>query len=107
MSADENVLNSMHRYRPNFLATSNGGPSYYEPYEFQHTCLLAVEQNEDSDTLPTDDDFSNPICETKKCITLPFVGANGFNKSEVAFKLANSIKEVFEFFLVFSYCLLA
>ncbi|KAI3693525.1 hypothetical protein L1987_76469 [Smallanthus sonchifolius] len=90
----ENVLNSVHRYRPNFLATSSGLPSYYEPYEFQHTCLLTVDHNDDSDPLATDDDLSNPFYETKKCIALPFVDANGFNKNVVAFRLANSIKEI-------------
>ncbi|GJT59842.1 DExH-box ATP-dependent RNA helicase DExH8 isoform X1 [Tanacetum coccineum] len=90
----ESVLNSVHRYRPSFLATSDGLPAYYEPYEFQHTCLLTIEHNEDSDPLATDDDPSNPINATKKCIALPFVDANGFNKNEVAFRLANAIKEI-------------
>lgn len=90
----ESILNSVHRYRPNFLATSNGLPAYCVPYEFQHTCLLTVEPNEDSDILATDDDLSNPIYETRKCTTLPFVDSNGFNKNEVAFRLANSIKEI-------------
>ncbi|KAD3068668.1 hypothetical protein R6Q59_017306 [Mikania micrantha] len=89
----ESVLYSMHRYRPNFLATSNGLPSYYEPYEFQHTCLLIVQHNDDSDPLATEDD-NNHINETKKCTTLPFVDANEFKKIEIAFILANSIKEI-------------
>ncbi|KAI7751903.1 hypothetical protein M8C21_002630 [Ambrosia artemisiifolia] len=90
----DSVLNNMHRYRPNFLATSNGLPSYYEPYEFQHTCLLTVDRNDDSEPPATDDDLSNPLFETKKCVALPFVGKNGFNKNEVAFRLAESIKEI-------------
>ncbi|KAJ9547681.1 hypothetical protein OSB04_020224 [Centaurea solstitialis] len=90
----ESVLHSVHRYRPTFLATSSGLPTYYTPYEFQHTCCLMVEQNEDSDTLATDDDLINPINETKKCTALPYVDANGFNKKEVAFRLASSIKEI-------------
>ncbi|KAJ0589881.1 putative RNA helicase transcription factor C3H family [Helianthus annuus] len=89
----ETVLNSVHRYRPSFLATSNGLPSYYDPYDFQHTCLLTIGHDDDSDPLATDDD-SNPINETKKCIASPYVEANGFNKNAVAFKLANSIKEI-------------
>nr|GFB57632.1 DExH-box ATP-dependent RNA helicase DExH8 [Tanacetum cinerariifolium] len=89
----ESVLNSVHKYRPSFLATSVGLPAYYEPYEFQHICLLKIEHNEDSDPLATDDYLSNPINATKKCITLPFVDANGFNKNEVAFRLATAIKE--------------
>nr|GFB39856.1 DExH-box ATP-dependent RNA helicase DExH8 [Tanacetum cinerariifolium] len=46
-----------------------------------------------SDPLATDDYLSNPINATKKCITLPFVDASGFNKNEVAFRLATAIKE--------------
>ncbi|CAI9300282.1 unnamed protein product [Lactuca saligna] len=89
----ESVLNSVHRFRPKFLATSSGLPPY-TPYEHKHTCLLNVEYNEDSDTFPIEDDISTTIHETKKCIALPFVDAHGFNKKEVSFTLANSIKEI-------------
>ncbi|KVI12507.1 Helicase, C-terminal [Cynara cardunculus var. scolymus] len=80
----ESILHSVHRYRPTFLATSSGLPTYYTPYEFQHKCLIMVEdsEDEDSDTLATDNDLINPINGTKKCTTLPFVGADGFNKKE-------------------------
>ncbi|XP_024967059.1 DExH-box ATP-dependent RNA helicase DExH8 isoform X2 [Cynara cardunculus var. scolymus] len=92
----ESILHSVHRYRPTFLATSSGLPTYYTPYEFQHKCLIMVEdsEDEDSDTLATDNDLINPINGTKKCTTLPFVGADGFNKKEVAFRLARAIKEI-------------
>lgn len=95
----------MHRFRPDFLATSNGLPSYYEPNKFQHKCFITVEHNDDSDPLATNDDI-NPIYETKKCTSLPFVGANSLNKNEVAFRLASSIKEVVKVLLQvsFSYC---
>ncbi|KAL4572119.1 hypothetical protein LXL04_018888 [Taraxacum kok-saghyz] len=89
----ESVLNSVHRFRPKFLATSSGLPPYM-PYEFNHTCLLTVEQIEDSDTLTIEDDISNTIYETKKCIALPFVDAQGFNKKGVSFTLASTIKEI-------------
>ena len=101
MFVDESVLHSVHRYRPTFLATSSGLPTYYTPYEFQHTCSLMVEQSEESDTLATDDDLINPVIETKKCTTLPYVDANGFNKKEVAFRLASSIKEVLLLFFTY------
>ncbi|XP_076888614.1 DExH-box ATP-dependent RNA helicase DExH8-like [Bidens hawaiensis] len=89
----EDILHSVHRFRPDFLATSNGLPSYYEPNKFQHKCFITVEHNDDSDPLATNDDI-NPIYETKKCTSLPFVGANSLNKNEVAFRLASSIKEI-------------
>ncbi|XP_071699588.1 DExH-box ATP-dependent RNA helicase DExH8-like [Rutidosis leptorrhynchoides] len=90
----ENVINSVHRYRPNFLSSSNGLPAYYEPYEFQHTCHLTVEHDEGSDTLAADYDISNPVTETKKCIALPFVDDNVFRNVDVAFRLVNLIKEI-------------
>ncbi|KAL7589515.1 hypothetical protein Lser_V15G41368 [Lactuca serriola] len=89
----DSVLNSMHRFRPKFLATSSGLPPY-TPYEHKHTCLLTVESNEDSDNFAIEDDISTTIHETKKCIALPFVDAHGFNKKGVSFTLANSIKEI-------------
>ncbi|XP_071718956.1 DExH-box ATP-dependent RNA helicase DExH8-like [Rutidosis leptorrhynchoides] len=90
----ESVINNVHRYRPNFLSTSNGLPAYCEPYEFQHTCLLTIEHDEDSDTLATDYNLGNHITETKKCIALPFVDAYAFRKADVAFRFTNSIKEI-------------
>ncbi|CAH1434125.1 unnamed protein product [Lactuca virosa] len=89
----ESVLNSIHRFRPKFLATSSGLPPY-TPYEHKHTCLLTAEYNEDSDTFPIEDDISTTIHEPKKCIALPFVDAHGFNKKGVSFTLANSIKQI-------------
>ncbi|KAL6978391.1 RNA helicase [Sarracenia purpurea var. burkii] len=89
----EDVLNSIHQFRPKFLSESDGLPSYYEPCEFQHNCLLKCQQNGDIDTLATDDDDLESVQETTKCISMPLVPSNYFRSYEVAEKLATIIKE--------------
>lgn len=93
--SDEDILDSVHRYRPKFLSTSNGLPSYYDPYEFEHICLLTCQQpNEDTDALTTDDKHLEPSSETMKCVAVPFVAPNNFQNNDVAKKLATIIKQV-------------
>lgn len=94
--ADEEVLNSIHRFRPQFLSESDGLPSYYEPYEFQHTCLLTCQQDGDTDELATDNEDLE-LSETTKCISAPFVPSNYFKSCEVAERFAIVIKEVCHF----------
>ncbi|XP_008235089.1 PREDICTED: DExH-box ATP-dependent RNA helicase DExH8 [Prunus mume] len=91
----EDILDSVHRYRPKFLSTSNGLPSYYDPYEFEHICLLTCQQpNEDTDALTTDDKHLEPSSETMKCVAVPFVAPNNFQNNDVARKLATIIKQI-------------
>lgn len=89
----EEVLNSIHRFRPQFLSESDGLPSYYEPYEFQHTCLLTCQQDGDTDELATDNEHLE-LSETTKCISAPFVPSNYFKSCEVAETFAVVIKEI-------------
>lgn len=89
----EEVLNSIHRFRPQFLSESDGLPSYYEPYEFQHTCLLTCQQDGDTDELATDNEDLE-LSETTKCISAPFVPSNYFKSCEVAERFAIVIKEI-------------
>ncbi|KAF7153298.1 hypothetical protein RHSIM_Rhsim01G0284800 [Rhododendron simsii] len=91
--ADEEVLNSIHRFRPQFLSESDGLPSYYEPYEFQHTCLLTCQQDGDTDELATDNEDLE-LSEITKCISAPFVPSNYFKSCEVAERFAIVIKEI-------------
>ncbi|KAI8574747.1 hypothetical protein RHMOL_Rhmol01G0378000 [Rhododendron molle] len=91
--ADEEVLNSIHRFRPQFLSESDGLPSYYEPYEFQHTCLLTCQQDGDRDELATDNEDLE-LSETTKCISAPFVPSNYFKSCEVAERFSIVIKEI-------------
>ncbi|CAL2281207.1 unnamed protein product [Prunus armeniaca] len=91
----EDILDSVHRYRPKFLSTSNGLPSYYDPYEFEHICLPTCQQpNEDTDALTTDDKHLEPSSETMKCVAVPFVAPNNFQNNDVAKKLATIIKQI-------------
>ncbi|KAA8543096.1 hypothetical protein F0562_021409 [Nyssa sinensis] len=90
----EDILNSIHRFRPKFLVTSDGLPSYYDPYEFRHTCLLNSQPNGETVALATDDDHLEPVSEIRKCIAVPFVASNHFQTNEVAEKLAAIIKEM-------------
>ncbi|XP_043710636.1 DExH-box ATP-dependent RNA helicase DExH8 [Telopea speciosissima] len=90
----EDVLNSMHRFRPKFLSTSNGLPSYYDPYEFEHTCLIQSHSNGDTDELATGDEHTDSTIETRNCIAVPFVSPKQFQAEAVAEKLVESIKEI-------------
>ncbi|XP_057509428.1 DExH-box ATP-dependent RNA helicase DExH8 [Actinidia eriantha] len=92
----EDILSSIHRFRPKFLSTSNGLPSYYESYDFQHACILSFQhkQDADADALATDGDDLELLSETVECISVPFVPSNYFQSYEVAEKLATIIKEM-------------
>ncbi|KMT06053.1 hypothetical protein BVRB_7g163800 [Beta vulgaris subsp. vulgaris] len=84
------ILCSLHRYRPKFLASSCGLPSYYDPYEFRHECLLECQPSNDSVDLPEENESN----EMKKCIAMPFVSSHQFQSQSVAEKFANAIKEI-------------
>jgi len=88
--ADDDILCSLHRYRPKFLATSSGLPSYYDPYEFRHICLLQPQPSDDGITLSVDG-YQN---EAKKCLAIPFVASHHFQIQSVTEKLTKVIKEV-------------
>lgn len=101
---DNDILHSVHRFRPNFLSSFHGLPPYYDPYEFKHTCLLKGQPNGHIDAVAADEDFE-PSSETKKCVAVPYVTSNHFHSSDVAKMLATVIKEVvyfgFQVFLTF------
>lgn len=84
------VLCSLHRYRPKFLATSSGLPSYYDPYEFRHVCLLECEPSNDLVAFPEESEYT----KTRKCLATPFVSSHHFQSQSVAEKFANVIKEI-------------
>ena len=91
--SDEDALSSV--YRPKFLATSNGLPSYYDPYKFEHTCLLKCRPDGDTDAL--DDEHLELSSEIRKCVAVPFVASNHFQTNDVVENLATTIKEVSSF----------
>ncbi|KAL3531465.1 hypothetical protein ACH5RR_010787 [Cinchona calisaya] len=90
----DEIISSLHRFRPKFLVASNGLPSYYEPYEYWHTCYLNSHQNEDADPLAVNDDDQELDNRISKCTAVPFVSFSHFRTSEVAEKLAVVVKEM-------------
>lgn len=92
--ADDDILTSIHRLRPKCLVTSAGLPSYYDPYEFEHTCLLKCQCKEEEPEISTQDEHDEPASETRKCLSVPFVPRNNFQNNDVAEELATVIKEV-------------
>ncbi|EXC10294.1 Zinc finger CCCH domain-containing protein 31 [Morus notabilis] len=90
----EDILNSVHRFRPTFLRSSDGLPCYYDPCDFKHTCLLKCQPKEDSDALEVNDDHLKPSHEAKKCVVVPFVACDDFQKIDVAKNFAAIIKEI-------------
>ncbi|KAL3717612.1 hypothetical protein ACJRO7_009105 [Eucalyptus globulus] len=94
----EDVLSSLHRFRPNFLGTSDGFPSYYCPRDFQHKCLLEClpneDEDEDADAAGLDDEDLNISVDTRECVTRPFVAPNDFKTKNVADKLTAVVKEI-------------
>ncbi|XP_059298045.1 DExH-box ATP-dependent RNA helicase DExH8 isoform X1 [Lycium ferocissimum] len=87
-SYDE-VLDSFHRYRPQFLATSGGIPSYYNPNEYLHKCHIDGEQY-----LDMDHGLLEQGSEIRKCISVPFLGHNESLADKVAQNLASVVKEM-------------
>ncbi|XP_039160559.1 DExH-box ATP-dependent RNA helicase DExH8-like [Eucalyptus grandis] len=81
----EDVLSSLHRFRPNFLGKSDGFPSYYCPRDFRHKCLLECPPNEDEEL--------NISVDTRECVARPFVAPNDFKTKNVADKLTAVVKE--------------
>ncbi|KAL5713084.1 RNA helicase [Ranunculus cassubicifolius] len=90
----EDIISTIHRYRPSFLSRSNGLPTYYDPYEFEHTCLLESLQKGVMGENPASDEKLEKNLETRTCIALPFVDSHHFKAVSVAEKLAAIIKEI-------------
>lgn len=99
--ADDDILASIHRFRPKCLVTSAGLPSYYDPYEFEHTCLLKCQHKEEEPEISTQDE---PASEARKCCSVPFVPLSDFQNNDVAEELATVIKEVKPFWQCVLFC---
>lgn len=89
-------MNTLHRFRPKFFVKSGGLPSYYYPYEFQHTCHLKGKHiKENGDVLDLyEDEHPDTVSDVQLCNNEPFAVANSFEMDQVAANLANIIKEV-------------
>lgn len=92
--ADDDILNSLHRFRPKFLGISNSMPIHYDPYYFQHTCHLNCKESKEAGALALEDEDLEHENESRKCVAVPFVGPYDFHADEVARKFASIVKEV-------------
>lgn len=95
--ADDEILGSLHRYRPEFLVKSDGLPSYYYANNFQHTCDLMSDQYEDAAGALVINKLLEQDPGIRKCTAVPFLGQNDFLENEVAKSLAAVVKEVLLF----------
>ncbi|KAH9608923.1 hypothetical protein KSS87_002782 [Heliosperma pusillum] len=84
------ILCSVHRYRPKFLGASSGLPSYYDPCEFKHICVVECQPNNETAALLEGDEQN----ESKKCIALPYVSSHHFRIQKMAEKFTTVIKEI-------------
>ncbi|KAJ8898592.1 hypothetical protein K2173_004205 [Erythroxylum novogranatense] len=90
----EDILNSVHLFRPEFLGRCDGLPSYYDPCEFLHTCQLICQPNEKMGIVAEDDENTEPSIETIKCLAVPFVNSGHFGKIDLAKKFTKIITEI-------------
>ncbi|KAL0459689.1 UNVERIFIED_CONTAM: DExH-box ATP-dependent RNA helicase DExH8 [Sesamum latifolium] len=91
---DDEILNSLHRFRPKFLSISRSVPIHYDPYDFRHTCYLECVQKKDADALAVEDEDLEHDNESRKCVAVPYVGPFDFQTDEVARKFSAIIKEM-------------
>ncbi|XP_065861357.1 DExH-box ATP-dependent RNA helicase DExH8 [Euphorbia lathyris] len=90
----EDILNSLHHFRPRFLCKCDCLPTYYNPYEFRHVCLLECQPNGDTNSDDPEVEYHNSSCGTKKCCAVPFVSSKHFQTVNVAENLSTIVKEM-------------
>lgn len=90
----DEILSSLHRFRPKCLVNFDKVPLFRGPYEFWHKCSDNWEQIGDVDALVVHDkDFEVDI-RKGKCLSLPFVSSNHIQVTKMANKLAEIVKEM-------------
>ncbi|XP_019441751.1 PREDICTED: DExH-box ATP-dependent RNA helicase DExH8 isoform X1 [Lupinus angustifolius] len=90
----DEILNSIHRFRPKIFSSFHGLPLCYDPYEFKHVCLLTCQPNGHSDVDSSDGEGLESSSETKKCVAVPYVTSSNFRSYDVAKIFAAVIKEI-------------
>ncbi|KAK1293103.1 Zinc finger CCCH domain-containing protein 31 [Acorus calamus] len=87
------ILNAMHRFRPKIFVTTSGLPTYYEPYDYHHICLLQSQSAvRDPGANAQNNEDLVPSSESK-CHALPFASSRDFRVNDVAKSLAEAIKK--------------
>ena len=69
----------MHLYRPKFLTWSQGPPSYYSAYDFQHLCKFYPDESLLKNIILLEDE---PIEAFEKCDGSQFVTSGHFHRLE-------------------------
>lgn len=80
---DDDALDALHRFRPNFLAGPHEPPSCYGPYNFNHACLFQEEL-----ACFLDGEMK---CQ---CLSVPYISSNDFKANDFAEKLVAAVKQV-------------
>ncbi|CAN1197989.1 DExH-box ATP-dependent RNA helicase DExH8 [Linum perenne] len=88
----EDIMSSLHRFRPEFLNLSDGLPAYYEPYEYNHICCLLSQPPKDSFVTTAENDQQQGL--TQLCFGTPFVGSDEFKTIDIARKFSSIIEEI-------------
>ncbi|WCJ21314.1 DExH-box ATP-dependent RNA helicase DExH8 [Euphorbia peplus] len=90
----EDILNSLHQFRPRFLCKCDCLPTCYSPYEFRHVCLLECQPNGDINSDDPEVEHHISTLGTKKCCAVPFVSSKHFQTVKVAEHLSTIVKEM-------------
>ncbi|XP_010518482.1 PREDICTED: DExH-box ATP-dependent RNA helicase DExH8-like [Camelina sativa] len=88
----EDTLGSFHRFRPQFISSSDSLTTYYNPNEFDHTCYIECQPSEGIYLHSEEEDQSPP--EVRKCVSVPFIPPNAFQANAIAKTMASIIKEI-------------
>lgn len=89
----DEILHSLHRFRPKFLVISASLPSYYDPYVW-HTCHLECEQKGETEALAVEDEHLELDSELRRCVSVPFAGCSDNLMDKMARNLALIVKEM-------------
>ncbi|XP_010545017.1 PREDICTED: DExH-box ATP-dependent RNA helicase DExH8 [Tarenaya hassleriana] len=90
----EDMISSLHRFRPDFLSYSDAVPTYYKSYNFDHECYLECQLCEDTYLDAGDEENVEAPHGTKKCLSFPFVDPNAFETNAVARTMTSVVKEI-------------
>lgn len=79
----EDIIHTLHQFRPRFLGMCDILRSSYAPTQFQHSCVLKCLENGDDQS-----------SESRTCVSLPYVASSYSRTNQVAGKLADVIKQM-------------
>ncbi|XP_038905398.1 DExH-box ATP-dependent RNA helicase DExH8 isoform X2 [Benincasa hispida] len=79
----EDIIHTLHQFRPRFLGMCDILRSSYAPTQFQHSCVLKCLENGDDQS-----------SESRTCVSLPYVASSYSRTNQVAGKLVDVIKQM-------------